>query len=291
MACVCGLLIGHPADTIKVRQQTFQSSGCIHIAIQTIKYEGLYGFYKGMGFPLLTAGVMNSIFFGVYGNCLRALENFHKRPSPENNDVSKYWYTNIFFAGVCAGMVQVAVASPIDLVKIQLQSQTGTWEKQHSRKHTGPINCILHIVNKHGLRGLYHGSQITLCRDSLSSGLYVLTYAVCLDLLHGPQHVWTVIFAGGIAGVISWASIMPLDVIKSRIQADDLSNPQYKGIVDCTVKSYKKDGLHVFHRGFIMCSFRSFPVNGAIFLGYEWSLKFCQDVSKDFLTHPEQKDT
>lgn len=83
---------------------------------------------------------------------------------------------------------------------------------------------------------------------------------------------------------------MPLDVIKSRIQADDLSNPQYKGIVDCTVKSYKKDGLHVFRRGFIMCSFRSFPVNAATFLAYEWSLKFCQDVSKDLLTHPEQKD-
>lgn len=35
------MLIGHPADTIKVRQQLFQSSGMIHIAIQTIKYEGV----------------------------------------------------------------------------------------------------------------------------------------------------------------------------------------------------------------------------------------------------------
>jgi hypothetical protein len=84
-----------------------------------------YGFYKGMGFPLLTAGVLNSVFFGVYGNCLRALENFHKRHDPNNNDVNKYWYTNIFFSGVCAGIVQVAVASPIELVKIQIQSQTG----------------------------------------------------------------------------------------------------------------------------------------------------------------------
>jgi hypothetical protein len=45
---VCGLLIGHPADTIKVRQQTFQSSGCIHIAIQTIKYEGVSLEVKGI---------------------------------------------------------------------------------------------------------------------------------------------------------------------------------------------------------------------------------------------------
>jgi hypothetical protein len=45
---VCGLLIGHPADTIKVRQQTFQSSGCIHIAIQTMKYEGVSLEVKGI---------------------------------------------------------------------------------------------------------------------------------------------------------------------------------------------------------------------------------------------------
>jgi hypothetical protein len=72
---------------------------------------------------------------------------------------------------------------------------------------------------------------------------------------------------------------MPLDVVKSRIQGDSLSNPEYKGIVDCTVKSYKRDGLRVFGRGFVMCSFRSFLVNAATFLGYEWSLRFCQHMA------------
>jgi hypothetical protein len=38
---VCGLLIGHPADTIKVRQQIFKSSGSVHIVVQTMKYEGV----------------------------------------------------------------------------------------------------------------------------------------------------------------------------------------------------------------------------------------------------------
>jgi solute carrier family 25 protein 45/47 len=78
-----------------------------------------------MGFPLLTAGALNSIFFGVYGNCQRALENYHKQHDPHSSDVSKWRYTNVFLAGVAAGTVQVAVASPIELVKIQLQSQTG----------------------------------------------------------------------------------------------------------------------------------------------------------------------
>jgi len=86
----------------------------------------LHGFYKGMGFPLLTAGAQNSFFFGVYGNSLRALENYHKQHNPENSDVSKYWYTNVFLAGSFAGIAQIAIATPIELVKIKLQSQTGT---------------------------------------------------------------------------------------------------------------------------------------------------------------------
>jgi Mitochondrial carrier protein. len=80
-----------------------------------------------MGFPLLTSGAMNSLFFGVYGNSLRALENYHKQHNPENSDVNKYRYTNVFLAGAFAGTVQVAIATPIELVKIKLQSQTGTF--------------------------------------------------------------------------------------------------------------------------------------------------------------------
>ncbi|KAJ9589920.1 hypothetical protein L9F63_016981, partial [Diploptera punctata] len=60
---ICGLLIGHPLDTIKVRQQTFEKASGLHIFIKTFKFEGVYGFYKGMAAPLVTAGVLNSLFF------------------------------------------------------------------------------------------------------------------------------------------------------------------------------------------------------------------------------------
>ena len=96
-----------------------------------------------MGFPLLTSSALNSLFFGVYGNSLRALENCHKRHDPENSDVSKYWYTNVFLAGAFAGVGQVAVASPIELVKIQLQSQTGISKCSDNAKFTQPSSYLL----------------------------------------------------------------------------------------------------------------------------------------------------
>lgn len=76
------------------------------------------------------------------------------------------------------------------------------------------------------------------------------------------------------AGVFSWAVITPIDLVKSRIQADDIKKPMYRGVVDCAKKSYQAHGLPVFFRGFSMMMVRSFPVNAATFLVYESSLHF-----------------
>ena len=73
-------------------------------------------------------------------------------------------------------------------------------------------------------------------------------------------------------GVISWIVIIYLDVVKSRIQADDPLNPKYKGMIDCFKQCYKEGGFRIFGRGMFVMSLRAFPLNGATFLG--WVLLF-----------------
>ena len=63
-------------------------------------------------------------------------------------------------------------------------------------------------------------------------------------------------------------SIIYLDVVKSRIQADDPKNPIYKGTIDCFKKCYKEGGLRIFTRGWLVTALRAFPLNGATFLGF-----------------------
>jgi hypothetical protein len=46
------------------------------------------------------------------------------------------------------------------------------------------------------------------------------------------------LFAGGCAGTLTWFSIMPFDVIKSRYQAD--MKKEFSGMLDCAFKSYKE---------------------------------------------------
>ncbi len=70
-----------------------------------------------------------------------------------------------------------------------------------------------------------------------------------------------------ISGVISWMSVIYLDVVKSRIQADDPINPKYKGTVDAFRQCYAEGGLRIFTRGLLAVSLRAFPLNGATFVG------------------------
>ena len=66
-----------------------------------------------MGFPLVSYGVVNSVFFGVYGNTLSYLSENTKAPTNGH----------IFMSGCVAGAVQLVVACPVDVVKVVLQSQ------------------------------------------------------------------------------------------------------------------------------------------------------------------------
>ncbi len=58
-----------------------------------------------------------------------------------------------------------------------------------------------------------------------------------------------------------------MDVVKSRIQADDPSRPKYKGVLDCYRQCYREGGMRIFFRGLPAVALRAFPLNGATFVG------------------------
>ncbi|XP_045108907.1 solute carrier family 25 member 45-like isoform X3 [Portunus trituberculatus] len=264
-----GLVVGHPLDTIKVRQQTLRKVSVLGGITNTFRYEGVRGFYKGMGFPLLATGTLNALFFGVYANTLRLISPGKDKPT----------YAQIFVSGCAGGLAQLVVACPVDLVKIKMQMQMGVaegkWGKTIGHAYAGPMSCLKDLYRKGGIRGCYAGLGSMVVRDVVASAIYVTVYEATVTKSSALSNV----FWGGVAGVLSWASILPLDVVKSRLQADNPTNPQYKGTVDCLIKSYKADGLSVFGRGFTMMSVRAFPTNGAIFLGYVTSLNVMKQVT------------
>lgn len=194
-------------------------------------------------------------------------------------------YLDVFAAGCIAGFAQLSLAVPVDLVKVRLQA--------HQGRYRGPFDCLRQIHSEQGLRGCYRGFIPQAFRDIKASGIYFVIYHMSLDEMARNRRAETqsknpnlmdntageIFIAGGLAGLLSWQAIIYLDVIKSRIQADNVHQPRYKGIFDCICQSYKQDGIKVFFRGFTLMSLRAFPLNGATFLGYEYSMKIFQQMN------------
>lgn len=59
---------------------------------------------------------MNSLLFGVYGNCLTALNN-GKVIDQEQSSLS-----NIFIAGTISGTLLSVPTNPLEVIRIQLQT-------------------------------------------------------------------------------------------------------------------------------------------------------------------------
>jgi solute carrier family 25 carnitine/acylcarnitine transporter 20/29 len=107
-----------------------------------------------------------------------------------------------------------------------------------------------------------------------------------------------VLLCGGLAGVITWASIFPLDVIKTRVQTQALySERRLQGehrmllqpevqegrlsSLEVAKHAYRTEGASVFFRGLGICSVRAFVVNAVQWAVYEWMMRVLQRASQD----------
>ena len=80
------------------------------------------------------------------------------------------------------------------------------------------------------------------------------------------------LFAGGMAGVASWVSCFPMDVIKTRLQSD--TEGKYSGAFDCYKKTVAREGYKALFRGLNSTLIRAFPSNAATFTVVTWVMRY-----------------
>ncbi|XP_056657333.1 solute carrier family 25 member 45 isoform X1 [Monodelphis domestica] len=268
---VLGLMLGHPIDTVKVRLQTQNTyRGIVDCVIKTYRRESVLGFFKGMSFPIGSVAVVNSVLFGTYSNSLLLLSSTphqDRRAQPPS-------YGHVFVAGSLAGFVQAYCLAPFDLIKVRLQNQTEPRTRLGVAppQYRGPLHCARTILREEGARGLFRGAWALVLRDTPTLGLYFLTYEGLSRWLTSDSKnpgSATMLVAGGFAGIMSWTTATPMDVVKSRMQMDGLKQRQYRGLLHCMVSSARREGPGVFFRGLTLNGARAFPVNAVTFFSYE----------------------
>lgn len=261
-----GVLVGHPFDTVKVRLQTQdfrnpQYRGTMDCFAKIVKRESVSGLYKGMSSPMAGVAAVNAIVFGVYGNFQRNLTN------PEA-------LSSHFLAGAAAGFVQSFVCSPMELVKTRLQVQ-------RNNAYTGPLNCLIQVFKVEGIRGMFRGLGTTICREIPGFGTYFYAYELMTRISSEngepgpPISTFHMLLAGGLSGTLSWVITYPIDVVKSRLQADGCGGVyKYTGFMDCLKKSITSEGYGVLTRGLTSTILRAFPTNAATFTVVTWVIRW-----------------
>lgn len=86
----------------------------------------VFGFFKGMSFPLASIAVYNSVVFGVFSNTQRFLSH-HRCREPEAGP--PHVLSDLLLASMVAGVVSVGLGAPVDLIKIRLQMQTEPFQE------------------------------------------------------------------------------------------------------------------------------------------------------------------
>ncbi|KAI8058495.1 mitochondrial carrier domain-containing protein [Syncephalis plumigaleata] len=173
------------------------------------------------------------------------------------------------------------VSTPTELVKFLRRTSTSPGLVQH----VSSWQVAKQVFQKYGLSGFYRGGAITILRDAPGYGAYFWAYEGMkrqLGIENTPYNHITdpvalqLLLCGGIAGICTWASIYPLDVIKSRVQTqlDSLDERRSVSATECARQLYRQEGLRGFTRGLSVTLIRAFPVNAVTFLIYELVYKW-----------------
>ncbi|KAL0056290.1 hypothetical protein WJX82_009573 [Trebouxia sp. C0006] len=185
------------------------------------------------GYPITTIAMQNAVVFYSYGVGCRWLASKDSTRTTSKEPL-KLW--QVYAAGTFSGLMQTAITTPTELLKIRLQLQT---QLPGSPGYVGPIRLLKQVAMREGITGLWRGTAVTLVRDWPSFGVYFAVYDGMQEVLQPGSRAskeispLALLTAGGLAGSIAWWSVYPLDVIKSRIQASSKADSEYKGWIDC----------------------------------------------------------
>ncbi|XP_017041163.1 mitochondrial glutamate carrier 1 [Drosophila ficusphila] len=255
IAGIIGVTCVYPLDMVKTRLQSQQigpNGERMYTSIadcfrKTIASEGFFGMYRGSAVNILLITPEKAIK-------LTANDYFRYQLVNEEGVVT---LPRAALAGGLAGMFQIVVTTPMELLKIQMQDagRVAAADRAAGRevKQRTAMGLTKQLLRERGILGLYKGIGATGVRDITFSVVYFPLMAIIND--KGPRKTdgsgeavfyWSML-AGLLAGMTAAFLVTPMDVIKTRLQAD--SERRFNGILDCVGQILKNESVTAFFKG------------------------------------------
>ncbi|KAL7924878.1 mitochondrial carrier domain-containing protein [Trichoderma austrokoningii] len=173
-----------------------------------------------------------------------------------------------FAAGAIAGVSEILVMYPLDVIKTRIQLQTGTGAAG-GEAYTGMLDCFQKIVKTEGFSRLYRGISAPILMEAPKRAtkfaandewgkVYRKMFGV--DKMNQSLSVLT----GATAGATESFVVVPFELVKIRLQ-DKASAGKYNGMVDCVVKTVKNEGPLTLYQGLESTMWRHILWNAGYF--------------------------
>ncbi|SPN99017.1 probable mitochondrial oxodicarboxylate carrier [Cephalotrichum gorgonifer] len=172
-----------------------------------------------------------------------------------------------FAAGAIAGVSEILVMYPLDVVKTRVQLQTGA--ATGADAYTGMVDCFSKIIRNEGFSRLYRGIAAPILMEAPKRAtkfaandewgkIYRNMFGV--DKMSQPLSILT----GASAGATESFVVVPFELIKIRLQ-DKASAGKYTGMIDCVRKTIKHEGPLALYNGLESTLWRHITWNAGYF--------------------------
>ncbi|OCH92951.1 mitochondrial carrier [Obba rivulosa] len=237
-------------------------------AVSRIYAEGgVRAFWTGNGLSVAKILPESAIKFLTYESSKRMFARYWDKVD-DPREISGF---SRFISGGIGGITSQLTIYPIETLKTQMMSNTGT------QKRT--LLCAArHVWRMGGIRAFYRGLTIGLIGVFPYSAIDMSTFeALKLAYLRstGKEEpgVLALLAFGSVSGSIGATSVYPLNLVRTRLQASGSSgHPQrYSGVMDVVRQTYARDGWRGFYRGLLPTLAKVVPAVSISYVVYESS--------------------
>ncbi|KAL2208141.1 mitochondrial 2-oxodicarboxylate carrier 2 [Sarocladium strictum] len=172
-----------------------------------------------------------------------------------------------FAAGAIAGVSEILVMYPLDVVKTRVQLQTAG--ATGAEAYNGMVDCFRKIVKHEGFSRLYRGISAPILMEAPKRATKfaandewgkVYRNLFGMSKMNQPLSILT----GATAGATEAIVVVPFELIKIRLQ-DKASAGRYNGMVDCVIKTVRNEGILTLYQGLESTMWRHILWNAGYF--------------------------
>ncbi|KAI4150491.1 MAG: hypothetical protein LQ340_004037 [Diploschistes diacapsis] len=156
-----------------------------------------------------------------------------------------------FAAGAVAGVSEILVMYPLDVVKTRVQLQTG--KAVGPEGYNGMVDCFRKIVRNEGFSRLYRGISAPILMEApkratkfAANDAWGKFYRNLFGVPKMDQKLS--VLTGATAGATESFVVVPFELVKIRLQ-DKAQAGKYAGMVDCFRKIVTQEGVLSLYNG------------------------------------------